>query len=95
MPQRFYITLGATTSAGGTVVSASSLMALDGVRVALEGDEIACPACDGVGIIGADGPRLPVRDAGRLHALSGDLCLCGCEPPPRLVAAQERSGQTG
>lgn len=94
MAQRFYITLGATTSAGGTVVSAASLMALDGVPVALEGDAVACPACNGAGLIAADGPRLPARDAGRLYALSGDLCLCGCEPPPRLVAAQALSGQT-
>lgn len=93
MATRYYITLGASTTAGGTVTSASSLLALDGVKVALEGDQVSCPVCGTTGIIGLDGPRLPARHDGRQYALDGDLCLCRCNPPPRLVAIQHLCGQ--
>lgn len=93
MATRYYITLGATTTAGGTVTSASSLLALNGVKVALEGDQVSCPACDTTGTIGLDGPRMVARDNGRQYALSDDLCLCRCSPPPRMVATQQLSGQ--
>ncbi|MET0208956.1 MAG: PAAR domain-containing protein [Burkholderiaceae bacterium] len=93
MATRYYITLGASTTAGGPVTSASSLLALDGVKVALEGDQVSCPVCGTTGIIGLDGPRLPARRDGRQYALDGDLCLCRCDPPPRLVAVQHLCGQ--
>ena len=93
MATRHYITLGARTTAGGTVTSASSLLALNGVKVALEGDQIACPACDATGTIGLDGPRVSARDNGRQYALSDDLCLCQCDPPPRLLSPQALSRQ--
>jgi hypothetical protein len=35
MATRYYITLGATTTAGGTVTTASSFMSINGVQVAL------------------------------------------------------------
>jgi len=94
MATRHYITLGASTSAGGAVTSASSLLALNGLKVALEGDQVSCPACGMAGTIGLDGPRMQARDNGRHYALSDDLCLCECEPAPRLVAAQTLSSQT-
>jgi len=91
MATRYYITLGATTTAGGTVTSASSLLAINGVKVALEGDQVTCPACDSTGAIALDGPHVAARDNGRHYALSDDLCRCRCNPPPRLVAAQQLS----
>lgn len=91
MAQRFYITLGATTSAGGRVTSASSGLALNGARTALEGDSVWCESCASNGVIALDAPREGARDNGRQHALSGDLCLCRCDPPPRLVARQQGS----
>ena len=93
MAKRFYITLGASTTADGTVTSASSLLVLDGIASSLEGDEIACPACNTTGRIAPDGPRLPVREHGKVPALDGDLCLCGCTPAPRLVAIQRLLAQ--
>ena len=93
MAKRFYITLGATTSAGGSVTAATSLLALDGIHAALEGDPVACPACDSTGRIAPDGARLSVREHGRLYALEDDLCLCGCDPAPRLVAIQRLAAQ--
>lgn len=88
MIKRYYITLGAGTTAGGKVISASQLDTIDGIGVALEGDRVQCPGCDSEGVIALDGPRLRERYDGREVALGDDLCLCGCSPPPRLVASQ-------
>lgn len=93
MLTRYHITLGATTTAGGVVTSASSLASLDGARIALENDTIACPACHAEGSIRADGPRLSERFGTRQVALSDDLCVCHCNPPPRLVNSQVRKYQ--
>jgi hypothetical protein len=38
-------------------------------------------------------PRLIDRYEGKEYALSGDLCICGCNPPPKLIAAQNISSQ--
>jgi len=89
MIERYYITLGAGTTAGGKVISSSHLDTIDGAGVALEGDRVACPACNTEGVIALDGPRLSERFDGRQVALGDDLCLCGCSPPPRLVASQD------
>lgn len=86
--QRYYITLGAPTTAGGKVISANHCDTIDGLPMALEGDTCWCPACDAEGIIVLDGPRLSETFDGREFALSDDLCLCKCNPPPRLVSAQ-------
>jgi uncharacterized Zn-binding protein involved in type VI secretion len=90
---RCYITLGAGTDAGGTVVTASSTISLVGRRRALEGDLVDCPRCHVQGRIGCDGPRLAASEDGRRPALENDLCLCRCWPPPRLVADQLRYRQ--
>jgi type VI secretion system secreted protein VgrG len=88
MLQRYLITLGSATTSGGKVTSANSLRSIDAVKVALVGDKVWCPACGSEGIIRPDGPRLAELFDGRQVALNGDLCVCGCSPPPRLVAAQ-------
>jgi uncharacterized Zn-binding protein involved in type VI secretion len=86
--KRYLITLGAPTTAGGKVTSAHHFMSINGVKVALEGDKVSCPNCNSEGIIKPDGPRLRELFNGKQVALNDDLCLCGCNPPPRLVAAQ-------
>jgi uncharacterized Zn-binding protein involved in type VI secretion len=88
MVNRYYITLGAPTTAGGKVVSANHLDTIDGVPVALEGDKCWCSKCNCEGIIMLDGPRISETFNGREVALSDDLCVCECAPPPRLVTAQ-------
>lgn len=88
MLTRYHITLGATTSASGKVISASTCRSINGARVAREGDKIACPACSSTGLIALNGPRLSESDNGRQVALSGDLCICKCPSPPRLIASQ-------
>lgn len=89
MHKRCYITLGAGTDAGGKVVTASSSVSLDGVPRALEGDLVDCPHCQARGRIACDGLRLAASENGRRPALEDDLCLCHCDPTPRLVANQE------
>lgn len=93
MLKRYHITLGATTTAGGTVTSASSLMSIDGAKIALEGDEVFCSACNSKGIIKLDGPRLGERFNNRQVALSDDLCICRCSSPPKLVNSQTHKHQ--
>ncbi|MBP1206187.1 putative Zn-binding protein involved in type VI secretion [Duganella sp. 1411] len=57
--KRHTITLGASTSAGGKVITASSNGSINGVTIALEGDVIFCPACKSQGKIMCVGPRIP------------------------------------
>ena len=86
--KRYHITLGANTTAGGSVITASSLSLIDGARMALEGDKVSCPQCHSDGVIVCAGPRLPDEWEGRRYALQDDLCVCKCVPAPRLVATQ-------
>ena len=92
--QRYHITLGASTSAGGKVISASSAYRINGVAVALEGDAVFCPACKSNGQIKTFGPRIPESWNGKQVALQDDLCICKCTPPPRLIANQRLKYQS-
>jgi len=86
--RRYTITLGASTTAGGKVTSASSNGSINGVKIALEGDSITCPACKAQGKILCVGPRIPEMWNGKQVALEWDLCSCGCFPSPKLIANQ-------
>ncbi|MYM97022.1 PAAR domain-containing protein [Duganella vulcania] len=86
--KRHTITLGASTTAGGKVISASSNGGINDVPIALENDSIFCPACKSQGKILCIGPRIPETWNGKQVALEKDLCLCGCLPSPRLIANQ-------
>jgi uncharacterized Zn-binding protein involved in type VI secretion len=88
MVTRYHITLGAPTTAGGKVTSGNHFDTINNVPVALERDKCWCPKCNSEGVIMLDGPRLSATVNGREVALSDDLCICKCNPPPRLVAAQ-------
>jgi uncharacterized Zn-binding protein involved in type VI secretion len=86
--KRYHITESATTTAGGVVRMSSKGMRLNGARVALEGDPVDCPACGAQGVIKCVMPRLVDRFGDKEYALSDDLCICGCNPPPKLIANQ-------
>ncbi len=86
--RRYTITLGATTTAGGRVISASSDGTIDGGVIALEGDLVSCPACNTTGKILCIGPRIPETLNGKNVALDSDLCSCRCTPLPRLMTRQ-------
>jgi uncharacterized Zn-binding protein involved in type VI secretion len=92
--KRHTITLGASTSAGGKVISASSNGSINGVTIALEGDAVFCPACKSQGKISCIGPRIPESWNGKNVALENDLCVCGCTIPPRLLPSQSLKYQT-
>jgi uncharacterized Zn-binding protein involved in type VI secretion len=91
--ERYHITLGASTTAGGKVISATSSRSINGADVAYAGDQVSCPQCNSTGVIQPDRPRNSDVFNGRQVALSDDLCLCKCNPPPRLVANQTFSKQ--
>ncbi len=86
---RYYIRDGATTTAGGTVMASSGFNVIDGSPVAREGDAVDCPACGAQGRIECVMPRLSDTFEGKEYALSNDLCICECSPPPKLVADQD------
>ncbi|MEW6371788.1 MAG: PAAR domain-containing protein [Pseudomonadota bacterium] len=90
---RYEITLGASTTAGGEVVSANPRYTILGVPVAYADDSVSCPACNTIGVVKPDGPRLSETFNGKQVALSDDLCICKCSPPPRLLANQTFSWQ--
>jgi uncharacterized Zn-binding protein involved in type VI secretion len=92
--KRYHITEGATTTAGGVVRASSKGMRLNGVPVALEGDAVDCPACAEQGVIKCVTPRLEHRFGVKECALSDDLCICGCNPSPKLIANQTLMSQT-
>lgn len=92
--KRYHITLGAPTTAGGKVTTASSSISINGTRIALEDDKVFCAGCNSEGVIKLDGPRLSERFNGRQVALNDDLCICKCSPPPRLVNSQTHKSQT-
>jgi uncharacterized Zn-binding protein involved in type VI secretion len=70
-------------------MASSGWSKLNGVPLAREGDPVDCPTCGGQGVIKCVMPRIHDRFNGREFALSDDLCICGCHPPPKLIADQE------
>ncbi len=86
--RRYTITLGAPTTSGGKVISASSDGKIDGAAIALEGDLVTCPVCKTAGKILCVGPRIPETWGGKNVALENDLCICRCTTHPRLQPIQ-------
>ena len=56
--RRYHVTQDATTTAGGKILAATSLLTISGQRVAQEGDAVFCPACKSEGRIVCVGPRV-------------------------------------
>ena len=87
--KRYLILNGDKTTANGTVQATSTTVQLNGQDVAHEGDSVACPSCNTTGRVQCDGPQqIMTAPDGRRAALSDDLCICGCHPPPKLIASQ-------
>ena len=91
--RRYTITLGAATTCGGKVFTATAGSDINGVPIALEGDLVSCPVCGATGKILCVGPRIPETLNGKHVALENDLCTCRCLPPPRLLANQVSRSQ--
>jgi uncharacterized Zn-binding protein involved in type VI secretion len=87
--KRYLILNGDKTTANGTVQAVATTIQLSGQDVTHEGDSVSCPACNTTGKIKCDGTRqIMTAPDGRHAALSEDLCICGCHPPPKLIASQ-------
>jgi len=74
------------TSHGGTVITASSTHTIGGIGIARVGDKIACPTPGhGVNVI-VEGATTYLVD-GRMVALHGHKCACGCSLISSLASA--------
>ncbi|KAF3997382.1 PAAR domain-containing protein [Glaciimonas immobilis] len=89
MAKRYYILIGDLTTAKGFVTEGLSTNRCQGRHRAYEGDKIDCRSCKSTGIIRCSGTRISNTGShGKEAALDGDLCICKCDPPPRLIASQ-------
>ncbi len=86
-PKRGMIVVGDKTTAGGVVIEGSPKSSVKGKAVALEGHAIRCPVCGTVGHIQLMPPFAGAPVDGVEIALSDDLCICACNPPPRLISS--------
>jgi len=90
--KRFDIMKGDRTTSDGTVTEGDPFDTIGERSQAYEDDAVWCPKCQTIGRIVCIGPRYPMTGPdGREAALSDDLCVCKCDPSPRLVASQETS----
>jgi uncharacterized Zn-binding protein involved in type VI secretion len=89
---RFFICDGDVTTAGGVVTATGTHMPIYGRAVALEGDSVQCPSCKSTGHIQCVPPMRPVTGhANKQCSVEGDLCICQCTSPPRLIASQRQA----
>ncbi|GLQ52320.1 PAAR domain-containing protein [Dyella flava] len=90
--RRYDILKGDSTTAGGTVEGGDANDMVNNREQAFENDPVWCPACNTLGRIVCDGPRISMKGPdGREAALSDDLCVCRCSPSPRLIPSQSTS----
>ncbi|OLF37577.1 MULTISPECIES: PAAR domain-containing protein [unclassified Psychrobacter] len=78
-----YITVGAKTSHGGTVISGSPHTTHNGIPVSRKGDKVICKKCKKVTTILTGDPTFIVD--GAPIARSGDITSCGA----KLIAIQQ------
>ena len=86
--RRALIKLGDKTTAGGTVVDGEPASKHHGTPLSYHGASIYCPACKQTGRACNVPPMRPMGFMGKQALLENDICLCGCQPPPRLIASQ-------
>ncbi|WP_175686945.1 PAAR domain-containing protein [Burkholderia anthina] len=86
--KRYFIRIGDKTTTGGTVTQGEDFFKHDGKAVAYEGAEVYCNACASVGRIANVPPFHTMLLVGKQVALENDICICNCDPPPRLIASQ-------
>jgi uncharacterized Zn-binding protein involved in type VI secretion len=94
---RAFIREGDTTTSNGIIhpLPQSSPVTLDGKNASFDGDPVYCPACKSTGVTKCIPPFMPKTSPdGRQQNLEGDLCICGCRIPPKLVARFTNMGMT-
>lgn len=77
MPKGFVL-LGDKTTHGGSVISATSTLVVNGKKVALVGDKVSCPIPGhGVNQIVEGSPEW--SSDGKAIVVDGCKCQCGCQ----------------
>ncbi len=84
-----YITVGAKTSHGGTVISGSPHTTHNGIAVARKGDKVICKKCKKVTTILSSDASFVVD--GAPIARGGDVTSCGA----KLIAFQQSFAESG
>lgn len=87
--RRNFIVLGDKTTADGVVLQGEERSQHHGKPLAYEGAAVSCHACKSTGHIQCVEPLHPMKLFGKQVALENDLCICQCNPPPKLVATQQ------
>ncbi|MBB3257603.1 putative Zn-binding protein involved in type VI secretion [Paraburkholderia bannensis] len=90
MVERAHIYEGDHTTAQGIVADGIDGTGYNGRRMAYIGAPVRCPSCGTTGAIGRVGERFAQDWYGKVPALEGDVCLCACNPNPRLLASQSQ-----
>jgi uncharacterized Zn-binding protein involved in type VI secretion len=71
------VRLGDKTSHGGVVIGASAIHTIEGIGIARVGDEVSCPK-PGHGTNKIIEGTATYKIGGRMVALHGHTCACGC-----------------
>ena len=88
---RFILKRGDRSTAGGSVIEGCDDVFHYGTPVTFVGAKVWCPACKTTGHIAKQGPRWPSYIDGKEEALSDDVCICNCNPRPRMLPSQDDS----
>ncbi|WP_354002391.1 PAAR domain-containing protein [Paraburkholderia sabiae] len=92
MIRRYDILKGDTTTTAGIVEGGDPSDVVGDRYQAYEDDPVWCSTCNMMGRIVCVGPRLLMKGPdGRTAALSDDICVCRCQPSPRLIPSQYAS----
>jgi len=87
MVDRLVLLVGDPPKSGGQVLPHDSTFAtVSGVPYAYIGGEAKCLSCQQVGPIAKAGGPYRIDHNGREVALEGDIVLCKCATPPKLIA---------
>jgi len=93
MGTRYYIHVGDATTSNGVVLTGLDSVQWHGFALSFEGDSVFCKSCNSIGHIKCIDDRVSSTGPhGREQALSGDLCICRCANPPRLLHSQTTAG---
>ena len=92
--KRCFIVVGDLTTQNGTVLEGVQSSFHHGKSLSYHGARIYCPSCKSEGYITGVGPYRPTTLMGKQVALENDLCICKCNPPPRLIASQHTASMS-
>ncbi|MFM0731540.1 PAAR domain-containing protein [Paraburkholderia sediminicola] len=91
---RLYICIGDQPETGGQIEPyVGPRTTFYGHQAAMIGAGVYCNACKSTGVIAkAGGPRRRKHHGSEI-VLDGDILLCGCAQPPRMIASMQRNAR--